>query len=323
MPQPPKRYRASQLIAAMAASAGLTQAQFRAAAGLPRNLDAQGRSSLSSAQMLQAWAAFEELASIAHDIEALQNSTRGIFRADSYALACSPSLRAGLARVAELRALASPVRIVIEEHDTLDIHFVGAEAAAPITLLYAEKVQLIDMVLAASGDRVRPVGVGAQRDDPRNAALGAWLGVEVAPTGGARVSFSREHADMAMEPHAPHLFAPFTLPFEPAITEPIVSRAKAALIAQLPTGDASMATTAQRLNMTPRTLQRRLAAEGISFGGLLETTRRELANSYLTLQDIRIEEISQLLGYSDPNSFYRAYQGWTGHTPKKLRTRFD
>jgi len=48
-------------------------------------------------------------------------------------------------------------------------------------------------------------------------------------------------------------------------------------------------------------------------------TREELARHYLRRKSLSCTEISYLLGYEDPNSFFRAFHGWTGQTPEGAR----
>ena len=45
-----------------------------------------------------------------------------------------------------------------------------------------------------------------------------------------------------------------------------------------------------------------------------------LAHPYLQNSDMSGAEISFLLGFEDPNSFVRAFQGWTGTTPQAVRS---
>jgi AraC-like DNA-binding protein len=71
--------------------------------------------------------------------------------------------------------------------------------------------------------------------------------------------------------------------------------------------------------MSKRSLQRRLKDEGLTFQAILDDTRADLAMTYLRDQNLSAEEISYLLAYRDPNSFYRAFQDWTGMTPAQAR----
>ena len=83
-----------------------------------------------------------------------------------------------------------------------------------------------------------------------------------------------------------------------------------------------MAAVAGKLGTSSRTLQRRLHEEEHTYQGVLNRTREELARHYLGRTDLPGSEISYLLGYEDPNCFFRAYQDWTGATPAQSRATF-
>jgi AraC-like DNA-binding protein len=76
---------------------------------------------------------------------------------------------------------------------------------------------------------------------------------------------------------------------------------------------------AKQLHMSPRTLQRHLAAEGATFDSLLDELRRELALDYVRDRQRPLGEIAYLLGYSELSPFLRAFKRWTGKKPSELR----
>ncbi len=76
---------------------------------------------------------------------------------------------------------------------------------------------------------------------------------------------------------------------------------------------------AKELGMSERTLQRRITEEGATFRDLLNEIRREQVREYLADGTVGIAEISFLLGYDNPNSFYRAFRSWEGQTPAEWR----
>jgi AraC-like DNA-binding protein len=88
-----------------------------------------------------------------------------------------------------------------------------------------------------------------------------------------------------------------------------------ALLPALPGGEPRIERVAKALAMTPRTLQRRLSEDGITFQGLLDDLRRELANHYLQGQGRPAAEVAFLLGFADPSAFRRAFKRWTGSSP--------
>jgi len=82
---------------------------------------------------------------------------------------------------------------------------------------------------------------------------------------------------------------------------------------------ARVADVAQDLDMSQRTLQRKLTDAGCTFGQLLDRTRRELAERYLAEGQFGIAEIAFMLGYREQSSFNHAFKEWTGKNPGAFR----
>ncbi|HNY65069.1 MAG TPA: AraC family transcriptional regulator [Deltaproteobacteria bacterium] len=78
---------------------------------------------------------------------------------------------------------------------------------------------------------------------------------------------------------------------------------------------------ARRVNLSPRTVRRRLRDEGTSFMDILTGVRREKASDLLKETGLPLEDISERLGYGDMSSFYRAFRSWEGCTPGAFRER--
>ncbi|MFE9259138.1 helix-turn-helix domain-containing protein [Streptomyces sp. NPDC006879] len=97
-------------------------------------------------------------------------------------------------------------------------------------------------------------------------------------------------------------------------------RVRAVLLELLPAGRAAMGPVATALALSTCTLQRRLKGEGTTFQDVLNDTREALARHYLSRADLTVRDVSFLLGYEDPNSFYRAFRAWTGRTPAQATT---
>ena len=67
-------------------------------------------------------------------------------------------------------------------------------------------------------------------------------------------------------------------------------------------------------------LQRRLQEEKTRYQAVLNATRESLARHYLRDEAMTTGQISFLLGYENPTSFYRAFHSWTGQTPESARS---
>ena len=86
----------------------------------------------------------------------------------------------------------------------------------------------------------------------------------------------------------------------------------------LPSGRANLTCTADALQMSTRTLQRRLAERGLDYSSLIEQVRFAKAREMI-LQRIKISEVAARVGYGDPGSFTRAFERWSGISPLKYR----
>lgn len=99
----------------------------------------------------------------------------------------------------------------------------------------------------------------------------------------------------------------------------VAMQVRARLTEQLSSGHTTQESIADALHMSLRSLQRRLNNEGTSYKGLLDETRRELAAHYMAESHRSINEITYLLGFSEPSNFSRAFRRWTGKSPSAYR----
>lgn len=99
----------------------------------------------------------------------------------------------------------------------------------------------------------------------------------------------------------------------------VVGEVRAVLVAKLLEGGGDMLTVARGLGSHPRTLRRKLKAEGTSFQALLEETRREQAAELLRRPSLSITEVALLLGFSETSAFTRAFRRWFGVPPRDFR----
>lgn len=87
----------------------------------------------------------------------------------------------------------------------------------------------------------------------------------------------------------------------------------------LPTGALTIGLVAQHLDMHPRTLQRRLAAEGTTFAALVDNVRRDTARHYLCDTNIDFDHLSRILGYSEQSVLTRSCRRWFNTNPTIYR----
>ncbi len=93
-------------------------------------------------------------------------------------------------------------------------------------------------------------------------------------------------------------------------------RVEAVLLPLLHTGDVSMDRVARDLAMSRPTLYRKLKAERVTFEELLDALRHRMALHHLATSAATVNEVSVLVGFSDPAAFSRAFKRWTGRSPR-------
>jgi AraC-like DNA-binding protein len=84
-------------------------------------------------------------------------------------------------------------------------------------------------------------------------------------------------------------------------------------------GTAQFDVVARELNMSSKTLERRLTERDTNFSTLLDDIRCNLAKWYLEKTDLRLEQFVYLLGYAETPTLVRAFRRWTGMTPIRYR----
>lgn len=82
---------------------------------------------------------------------------------------------------------------------------------------------------------------------------------------------------------------------------------------------ANLAAAANAMHMTPRTLIRKLEADGTTFQAIKDALRRDIAIRHLQTGQHSVEAIAQEVGFSSAANFHKAFQRWTGNAPSSYR----
>jgi AraC-like DNA-binding protein len=101
--------------------------------------------------------------------------------------------------------------------------------------------------------------------------------------------------------------------------EGIAAQVHAAIIKNLAHDRVRLSSIAEELNLSPRTLQRKLNEAGASFQQVLDQARFALATDYLRQESLSLVDISFLLGYQEQSAFTHAFKEWAGVNPGAWR----
>jgi len=239
----------------------------------------------------------------------------------------SSNLNIALKRMAHYKPITAPVCMDIEQNDRQTIlTFTGLPQNGSLPPLFVafELVFWVQLARMAIREQVDPETVHVSLDLPELEAYEAFLETRIRRDEVNRVTFS---AVDAQKPFLTVNHAMWAI-LEPAFDQRMEDltqeasfrdRVRACLLEMLASGHYSVTYVASKLAMSNRTLQRRLREEGTTFQKVLDELREELARHYLATTDYTSSEISFLLGYEEPNSFFRAFHAWTGQTPEIVR----
>lgn len=136
--------------------------------------------------------------------------------------------------------------------------------------------------------------------------------------------FSREAVDKRWPNYEPELFELSISILERKLKQigksSFLAQVKGKIIEGLEQGNIHIDLVAEKLGISRRTLQRRLWSEShYTYSHLFQAVRRSLANRYLVSSSRSVEEISDLLGYSNVSSFSRSFRQSFGTTPSEYR----
>ncbi|MDQ1919006.1 AraC family transcriptional regulator [Massilia pseudoviolaceinigra] len=99
----------------------------------------------------------------------------------------------------------------------------------------------------------------------------------------------------------------------------VAAQVHAAIIRNLAHDRVRLATIAEELKLSPRTLQRKLSEAGASFQQVLDQARYALATDYLRQGSLSLVDIAFLLGYQEQSAFSHAFKEWSGVNPGAWR----
>ncbi|SEQ44328.1 AraC-type DNA-binding protein [Solimonas aquatica] len=103
----------------------------------------------------------------------------------------------------------------------------------------------------------------------------------------------------------------------------IVERVEDYVRGSLSSGNCTIERCAKKLGTSVRTLQANLSEHALRFSDIVERQRIDLARGYLEKNQMTLDEVALMLGYSEQSSFGRAFKRWTGHTPQRFRRNLD
>lgn len=309
------------------AEVGVDPSDVLRKAGLPEDLLKRDDAKVLGEGMFRFCAAFDEsITDPRFWVQLTDAMSPELFTPPIFGSLCSPDMATAAQRLSLFKPLICPLDLEVDERPELCMTYRWKKlAVAPPSCMHAmEAMFAVKMARLGTRMPITPLSV-VMPDLPNDpSALNEYLGVRVRKGQCLQVVFSEQDA---RHPFLTSSGAMWQI-FEPELRRRLADlegdasyqeRTRAVLLEGLPSGQFAVELVARRLAVSPRTLQRRLREEGTSFKDVVGATRESLARHYLSRSKLGFAEIAYLLGFEEPNSFFRAFHRWTGTTPERLR----
>ncbi len=246
-----------------------------------------------------------------------------------FAALCSENLTAAVTRLATHKRLVAPMRLVCREsRQGLEVSWRWDDATlrSPRLLATFELVFLVQLARIGTRHNLAPVRVACPHPLKPSAAFDAFFGVHPAIESSPKLVFSAADASRPFVTANESLWRSFQPELQRLREDAVADRStaddvRATILECLPSGEVTIDAAARRMRVSRRTLQRRLSDDGITFRDLVRDVREVLARHYVKTTALPYAEVSFLLGFEEPSSFFRAFREWTGATPDGLRRR--
>ncbi len=323
------RIKIPSIFAARLEGQGISPGSVLRQAHLPQTLLSQDKITLTTAQLFAIWQAVGELSGDPA-IGLKIGSDPHIERYDPVTIAAlsARSFREALTQIARYKQLFCSEEVhLTEANDAVTIEFAWplATASVPALLLDAAFASVMALGQHGTGRALVPKLVQLTRKSKNRMLYETHFGcpIEFSASADALI-YSTQALEHIFVTSNPDLLAMLFPSLEAALTQhkgeqTLPEQVKAIQKRRLTLHQSGIQEVAAELNMTARTLQRRLIKEGYRYQILLENVRSETAQEYLLQPLLELEEIAYLLGYEETNSFHRAFQQWTGLPPGKWR----
>jgi AraC-like DNA-binding protein len=297
--------------------------------GLPVTLLSSGQSMVTTEQLFALWRALGECSSdpaiglkLASQVPLEQHHPVSI------AAHHARTFRDGLQRMARYKILccSEEMRLVEDKNEgSVEFNWLLSRELAPPLLLDAAFASTLVLGRRGTGQLLHPLRVEMRRNDGDGEIYEAHYGCPVKFKARRNaIVYRTSDLDRPFFTYNAELLALLSPQLDQELArrkaeQTVAARVKWVLMRLLGGHRAGISDVAKELGMSCRTLQRRISEESTSFRQLVSDARRELAKHYLLQPSLQLGEAACLLGYEDPNSFFRAFREWEGTTPSEWR----
>lgn len=306
---------------------GVRPSNVLRAAGLPDDAFAREEQKLELSEFIRFWDCVEEYVQHpALPVFLAQRITAEALAPPLFAALCSRDFVAAMERLTAYKRLLGPGGYTLSSARDGSCNVVAMAHPLPLprSLIITELTVALRIARMGTRTHITPTRAVLDIPDESRANYDSYFGVSVEQGESNTMVLSRADAERVFVTDNHSMWAMFEPSLRMRLSEledsaDTQTRVRAALLEMLPAGASKVDLVARRLGLSRRTLQRQLTSEGWRYQDVLAQTRYELAQHYLQKTNLTVPEISYLLAFEQPRSFFRAFMTWSGASPESYR----
>jgi len=284
--------------------------------------------SATSHDFIDLWNAIIELAGAQfHPLSLGRKMANGPLVPIILACACAPNVQVALERVARYKALFGPVLMVISKRRKrlrLEFRPETDDMVLPRSLTVPMSIIVVEKLRNHSARQINPVFLALPESELSADEAEAYFGCRAVTSEIVALEFTEKDAQTRFISENEALWIEVERELEQQLSErhslqPFHTEVETTIRTLLYSAPVHVEAVCSTLRVSRSTMQRRLRDEGHSYQAILDQVRFDLALRYLTKSEFGMRDISRMIGFLDPKSFFRAFKQRFGQTPEEYR----
>lgn len=282
---------------------------------------------MTTDQMFDLWRGVETLGGPDAAFDLGQSIIAGALPPNFVVLMHARNFGDAIRRMARYKALSAPEIYDLKTKGqafSISISFPFARTPVPHGVYDSSFLFFVNMARTCTGENINPIKIELPRD--RSKKLEKWFNCPIKWNArNARLTFALSDLELPFTQYNNELLTMLDTVLDGQLSElskdnsSYTEQVRWHLHRRLSGGKPNLASIAEDMAVSERSLQRHLRQEGHNFQSILSETRHQVAKDYLVQPGYEISEIGYLLGYEDQGSFFRAFQKWENQTPSEWR----
>lgn len=295
--------------------------------GIPHRAIEHGKIELTQDQYKRLIEVFDKNVDINFVTEFSKIDSLSMFIPEFFAGLCASNGEKCINRIAKYKKIIAPIDVeVIKTENSISLNYSYNDGEImPRMMILNAQVGMLSIIRQGTGIYdIKPIKVLSEYDYPENAK--EYFGVDTIKNTRNELVFNIDDLQCPFITENNKMWEYLQGELNQRLTEietdtSLSASVRKSLIELIPSGVSTADQIASELNVSKRTLQRKLKDEETTFNEQLNHTRELLVRNYLKT-NMTLDEIAFLVNYSDSKSLTRAFKLWTGFSVSEYRKKY-